>query len=334
MDIKKSEEKVSTWAKLNSDNLGLIKEQIKVAYIWNPGGFVNQSFKVYDDNISFHLKLANEYHSKNLNTWLKVNGYLSNKYNTPNIVKEVDEEVLPGYSYGLLFEYVKGEPLSTLYNPSDILSKVLDVIKGLHYDYRIKHEIDMKKELLNADTFLDVYIERFNEDLDLIESNKNLLPFVEDRTFDWFRREVQELESKIKNNPLFQDEAADVVHNDLNWQNILVDSERDFRIIDWDDLSVNGDAAMDYSTLLWPIYDTKDWPWFATKVEKLAGEKVVQRMDHYFRAKLLDEVIDVLADYIEAEDYPQVKEKTQKRAKEIHLKAYAAYRKKYKEASL
>lgn len=331
MDVKKSEEQVTTWAKLNSDILGLIEEQVRVNYIWNPGGFVNQSFRVFDHKTSFHLKLANESHSNNLHNWLKVNDFLSIEYNSPKIVKEVDEEILPGYYFGLMFEYVQGGPLNNLNNPSAILDNVLGVINQLHHDNRIKHKIHMKKEITNADAFLNVYIDRFNEDLNIIESNKELLPFVDDHTFDWLRKEVHELESTVKNSPLFHDQANDVVHNDLNWQNILVDSVGNFRIIDWDDLSVAGDAAMDYSALLWPIYDTKDWPWFETKVQRLAGDGVLQRIEYYFRAKLLDEVIDVLADYIEAEDYPQVREKTQKRAKEIHLKAYSAYRAKYKE---
>lgn len=49
----------------------------------------------------------------------------------------------------------------------------------------------------------------------------------------------------------------------------------------------------------------------------------------YFRAKLLDEVIDVLADYIEAEEFPEVKQQTQIRAREIHQRAIQEYRKLY-----
>lgn len=48
-------------------------------------------------------------------------------------------------------------------------------------------------------------------------------------------------------------------------------------------------------------------------------------MEFYFRAKLLKHVIDVLADYIEAENIPTVKEVTQRRAREIHLRAYPEY---------
>ncbi|MFB6366060.1 hypothetical protein ACFCP7_18665 [Paenibacillus elgii] len=52
-------------------------------------------------------------------------------------------------------------------------------------------------------------------------------------------------------------------------------------------------------------------------------------MEVYFRAKLLDDVIDVLADYIEAENVPEVKQRTQQQAKEIHLRAYPEYLKRY-----
>ncbi|MEK4360182.1 hypothetical protein NYE48_24475 [Paenibacillus sp. FSL M7-1455] len=48
-------------------------------------------------------------------------------------------------------------------------------------------------------------------------------------------------------------------------------------------------------------------------------------MELYFRAKLFDDVIDMLADYVEAESVPDVKETTQQRAKEIHLRAYPKY---------
>lgn len=51
----------------------------------------------------------------------------------------------------------------------------------------------------------------------------------------------------------------------------------------------------------------------------------MERIEFYFRAKLLDDVIDVLADYVEAEQVPELKEMAQKRAKEIHLRAYPEY---------
>lgn len=61
----------------------------------------------------------------------------------------------------------------------------------------------------------------------------------------------------------------------------------------------------------------------------LVGRERFERMEIYFRAKLLDDVIDALADYIEAENMPEVKQRTQRRAKDIHLRAYPEYLRRY-----
>jgi len=116
----------------------------------------------------------------------------------------------------------------------------------------------------------------------------------------------------------------------MNWENVLVDNNNNCWIIDWDDLTVSGDAAMDYSVLLWPKYEDQDWSFWSELVLTLAGSELCERLQYYFRAKLLDDVIDVLADYIEAEEIPELKEITQKRAKEIHLRAFSEYKKQYK----
>ena len=50
----------------------------------------------------------------------------------------------------------------------------------------------------------------------------------------------------------------------------------------------------------------------------------MERLELYFRAKLLDDVIDVLADYVEAEQLPEVKAHTQERAKETHFASDSA----------
>lgn len=75
-----------------------------------------------------------------------------------------------------------------------------------------------------------------------------------------------------------------------------------------------------------PFSPSKKLPEWQEKVREVAGDKTVERLSCYFRAKLLDDVIDVLADYVEAEEMPEVKDKTQKRAKKIHLQAYQKYR--------
>lgn len=60
-----------------------------------------------------------------------------------------------------------------------------------------------------------------------------------------------------------------------------------------------------------------------------AGAEDVERLELYFRAKLLDDVIDVLADYVEAEQVPEYREETQRKAKAVHLQAYPLYLAKY-----
>lgn len=144
-----------------------------------------------------------------------------------------------------------------------------------------------------------------------------------------FYNEVETVKQIAHWQSCFQQQAEDVVHNDLNWQNILVNDHNHFWIIDWDDMTVHGDAAMDYSVLLWPLYRSKEWPQLKNSIIPEIDKGARQRMDLYFRAKLLDDVIDVLADYVEAESYPQVKESAQKKAKETHLLAYADYLKLY-----
>jgi Ser/Thr protein kinase RdoA (MazF antagonist) len=177
--------------------------------------------------------------------------------------------------------------------------------------------------------FTKEYITRFEEDLEVIRSGKHLLKFVTEDSINWFDSEVKALRKIASEKPAFQKEATDTVHNDINWQNVLSDDDNNFWFIDWDDLGVNGDAAMDYSVFLWPLYNSNDWPFWKSKVIGFAGNELLERIEFYFRAKLLDEVIDVLADYIDAEKVPEHKEKTQRRAKEIHLRAYPEYLRLY-----
>ncbi|WP_341277986.1 hypothetical protein [Paenibacillus sp. FSL H8-0537] len=52
-------------------------------------------------------------------------------------------------------------------------------------------------------------------------------------------------------------------------------------------------------------------------------------MELYFRAKLLDDVIDVLADYVEAEKVPEHREEAQRTTRAMHLHSYPQYLAKY-----
>ncbi|MEF3309979.1 aminoglycoside phosphotransferase family protein [Paenibacillus sp. GYB004] len=332
MDLKANEQEVAKWAARHAQTLGFSGSSIEAAYIWNPGGFVNQSYRLTDGETVRHLKLAKEDKAPELRQWARISGCLSDRYRAPRLVQEVAQEIVPGYTCGLVFEYLKGEPLSTAPDPLSVIEKVLPLISRLHADEQIRQAVPGTPEmqtLTYSDAFIQEYIGRFEEDLEGIKAGRQLLSFVSDTTMEWFDAEVGRLKKLVEEHPSFRKQAADIVHNDLNWQNILVGEHGEHWMIDWDDLSVAGDAAMDYSVLLWPLYRTADWPVWQERVSRLAGEDAAERMEIYFRAKLLDDVIDVLADYVEAEQIPDVKEVTQERARNIHLRAYPEYLKLY-----
>jgi hypothetical protein len=72
--------------------------------------------------------------------------------------------------------------------------------------------------------------------------------------------------------------------------------------------------------------DASHW---LNQVNSIVGEEDARRLPVYFRAALLDEVIDVLADYIDAEQYPTVKAQAQERARRTHLEALSCYMDRY-----
>ncbi|WP_254362779.1 aminoglycoside phosphotransferase family protein [Paenibacillus sp. MZ04-78.2] len=328
MDVQLAEKQVETWAKASARSLGFKGAKIEAKYIWNPGGFVNQSYRLSDGETVRHLKLAQEYRAPLLQQWARLSGYLTSHYHAPRLFEEVTQEIIPGYSYGLVFDYIQGTPLSSCSDPTAVVENVLKALNRLHADQEFKKGVEAHTRSY-SEAFAEEYIVRFEEDLETIRSERHLLDFVSDDALDWFDSEVRTLKRLVYQLPSFQMKARDTVHNDLNWHNVLVEGDGSYWIIDWDDLTVNGDAAMDYSVFLWPLHRSKDWPFWEKRLRDLEGGEPFERMEVYFRAKLLDDVIDVLADYIEAEKLPEVKERTQQEAKETHLRAYPEYLGRY-----
>lgn len=330
MNLQLAEELVQEWAEANAFSLGLNSANITVKYIWNPGGFVNQSYRLSDGKTNLHVKLVQEKRVPQLKQWAQISDHLTNEYNAPQLVGEVTQEITAGYCYGLVFDFINGKPLSSFSDPKPVVVKVLQALNQLHSDTEIKEAIVTEEKAYSyADAFIEEYITRFEEDMEIIRANKHLLHFVTESSLDWFDSEVEALKKIVSEMPSFQKQATDVVHNDINWENVLADDKLNFWMIDWDDLAVAGDAAMDYSVFLWPLYNSEDWPFWKEQVISLAGNEIFERIALYFRAKLLDDVIDVLADYVESENIAEVKEVTQKRAQDIHLRAYPEYLRLY-----
>ncbi|WP_336773416.1 aminoglycoside phosphotransferase family protein [Paenibacillus sp. MMO-58] len=331
MNVQLAERKIAEWAAANCMAIGIGPDRIQASYIYNPGGFGNLSIRLTDGRTRLHAKLAPPRKRARLRQWANVSEYLAKHYSAPKLIHDINEEIVPGYPYGLVFEYIEDSvPLAEVLDADEIRSAVLKIIAKLHLDEELRELLPVAANRTYAEAFEEEYLSRFTEDLvGILESRELLKDFVTDETLTWFGEEIERLREIIRQTPAFQQAAVDVVHNDLNGNNVLVRGDGSFRIIDWDDLSGQGDAAMDYSVLLWPLADDPSWPIWREKVIATAGDAVVERLELYFRAKLLDDVIDVLADYVEAEQVPEYREEAQRKSKAIHLASYPKYLAKY-----
>jgi thiamine kinase-like enzyme len=289
------------------------------------------SFRLTDGRTRLHVKLAPSNKVARLQLWAGFSHYVAERYAAPRLIYEIDREIVPGYPYGLVFEYIENAAsLAEARDPEAVLDGVLSTVAKLHRDDRLRGMLPRGEERTYADAFEDEYISRFTEDLDGIRDSRELLrDFVSDETMLWFGEEIANLKETVRQTPAFLLPANDVVHNDLNGNNVLVCGSGDFRIIDWDDLSGQGDAAMDYSVLLWPQLQKPTWPEWKEKTLAVARDVAMERLELYFRAKLFDDVIDELANYVEAEQVPEYREEAQRKAKAIHLRSYPQYLAKY-----
>lgn len=328
MEIRRTERTIAEWAANNADVLGLNPGRVEASYIYNPGGFGNLSVRLTDGRTRLHVKLAPPNKAARLRQWASVSGYLAERHTAPGLIRAIDRELVPGYPYGLVFEYIEDAlPLAGMRDPEAALTSVMETIAKLHRDERLRDMLPVAEKRTCCEAFEDEYMSRFTEDLAGIRESRGLLrDFVSDGTITWFGEEIGRLRATVRQTPSFQCPAFDVVHNDLNGNNVLICGERRIiRIIDWDDLSGQGDAAMDYSVLLWPLRHTPAWPLWNEKVRATAGSATAERLELYFRAKLLDDVIDVLADYVESEQVPEHREETQRRSRAIHLRSFPLY---------
>ncbi|WP_338551594.1 aminoglycoside phosphotransferase family protein [Paenibacillus sp. KS-LC4] len=331
MQVQLVEKIIAEWASSNANTLGLDPKPIKASYIFNPGGFGNLSVRLTDGRTQLHVKLAPRSNAARLQQWASVSDYLAENYTAPKLVHIIEDEIVPEYAYGLVFEYIEqATPLMEAPNPEFALTGVIETIAKLHRDERLSGMLPKAETRTYAEAFEDEYITRFTEDLEEIRSSRELLrDFVSDETIVWFGDEIQRLRDIVRHTPAFLHPASDVVHNDLNSNNVLTCDNYSFRIIDWDDLTGQGDAAMDYSVLLWPLTKYPSWSVWRDKVRAEAGTATLERLELYFRAKLLDDVIDVLADYVEAEKVPEHREEAQRTARAVHLHSYPQYLAKY-----
>lgn len=323
-------EYVRHWFCARAAEYGLQPETLQVRYVLNWGGFVNYSFTLTDGVRACHLKLADEEpYQKGLVRWARLNATLEAQYHAPRILDEIH---LPEVGFtGLLFEHIPGRT-PVLAQESELLRSLLPVIQRLHTDTELAELLSAATEEESKtcfDCYREIYIERFDEDLKIIEAA--LPPFVDPPTLQWMQEETRRLESRAAERGAFALPTHSPVHGDLWQNNILVTDTGAWYLLDWDDLMC-GDVVADYALLFWTPGQERGrgearWQDFMSPPDSSFAE----RMTHYRRTLLLDEVIDVLADYVEADLAPEHTDRVREEKRQIHLNALEEYRQTYRD---
>jgi hypothetical protein len=321
-------------------DFGMRGGAIRANYVLNWGGFVNHSFTITGGDTRYHLKLSSDAGDQRaLSRWWGLQDLLVPRCHAPRIV---DWVAIPDTPYaGPLFEHVEGRNPDFAAEPA-LLRAVLDVVDALHRDTALAERVaaamadpatagDGGPPVTCLDTFVSTFIERFDADLEIIRADRP--PFVSAAAVEWMAAETRRLEVLARAADAFAAPAAGVIHGDLWANNILVRPDGAWVLLDWDDLAF-GDPALDLAILLWPLAkgegEGANWRrWLAGGPHDL-GAAFAARMDLYMRAQLLDEVIDLLADWIEARVAPAGLVEGVRREKERgHGEAWESYRVRY-----
>lgn len=179
-----------------------------------------------------------------------------------------------------------------------------------------------------ADDLIETYVERLRADLEVVAPAG--LDFLPPGFAEWAASEVTELETAARRSPAFARPAGDVVHGDLHTGNLLVGQDGRLWILDWDDLHAGGDGVLDATNLLRPLLlGGQGTELFAAYVAACPDPEAAARLPLHRRAMLLDEVVDSLADFVEADAMPQHRDAVRILKKTAHREALAAYRREF-----
>lgn len=298
-------------------------------YVTNWGGFVNASFVITDGQQNYHLKLSDDGNSRYLMAyWLQNADILASRYHAPSVIDWID---IPRTEFGgVLMEWIPGKK-ADLFRQPEVLAGVLDLLARLHQDQELVQLYGIEGRTVSClDSFLETYIDRFDEDLQGIFPE--LPAFIDLRLFDWMASETRQLEALSRESEVFQLPAASPIHGDLWEDNILVNPDGKWWVIDWDDLTV-GDPALDYAVLLAPLWLDHHFSDDQIKAHLPGSEtsEFYERFNLYLRAAALDQVIDSLADWVESQYNPAETARIQPLKEAAHRRALEFYRSRYPE---
>ena len=299
--------------------LDLSPRNLRVTHVLNWGGFVNHSFSIDDGSAQYHLKITSDLRSINgLQRWHTLHNALEKRYRAPRLIQWIDFSEI-GFA-GLLFEHLNGSTANLTSSPA-LLEQLIELTDCLHKDGELQSRLrGSGPERRYLEHFVETWIDRFTGDLETVATSQ--LPFISPALLSWMQSETGRLHKAASRPSSFQNPAIEAVHGDLNEGNILV-TAKDWFVVDWDDLAI-GDPAVDFAVLLWPIVrEGGEWRnFFRSGIE----HGFVERIEICFRAQLLDEVIDPLADYVEARAVPSRQEDIQIVKRKRHEEALEKYR--------
>jgi aminoglycoside phosphotransferase (APT) family kinase protein len=300
--------------------LSLNSSRIKVTHVLNWGGFVNHSFSIDDGSVQYHLKITDDLESiMKLQLWRRIQSLLKQRYKAPEVIDWLDFPEI-GFA-GLLQQRIVGGRAARFRDDPVLLKQLIELASRLHEDADLRSILSASgSPKTYLDHFAETYIDRFNADMEAIERGR--LPFLSSALLQWMRDEAGRLRAAAESVQAFHDRANDPVHGDLNEGNVIV-TPNEWFVVDWDDLAL-GDPAVEFAVLVWPIvYQGGDWT--DLNIPNVdSGFK--RRIEVCFRAQLLDEVIDPLADYVAAGAVPSKQDEVQFVKRQRHEEALERYR--------
>jgi aminoglycoside phosphotransferase (APT) family kinase protein len=264
----------------------------------NHTGAGKLSFEVTVGRLRLWAKVsADADEAESLVTWSRAADVLAERHAAPPVL---DVLAIDGRT-ALLFPYIDA-PVATRAMLHERYDEARAVLAGLHSDEALADLLG--PPTTTADCFREVWLERFVADLDVIEGYvaKDLHAHLSD--------EVDELGALVDT---LDAPARSAVHGDPWHENFLLAPGR-LWLLDWEDLAI-GDPALDDAILRHDAVGTDPHHWPEDPVHAVAR-----------RALMLDSVIDVAADWVEARVLTGGDPLVRQRKEAAYLAGLEAYR--------
>lgn len=258
-----------------SDALG---PSMTVQHRHNHAGTDKLSFLVRDGGrpVLWAKVAADAESEEQLRTWARVAPLLTERHCAPPVL---DVVTVDGRTT-LLFPFLDA-PVATRSTLTARHEQARGIFDTLHADTELADLLG--PPVTTADSFRELWVERFEGDLEIIE------PEIDKAVYDYLRDEVRAFAAVVET---LDRTVHAAVHGDPWHENFLVGEDR-LWLLDWEDLAI-GDPAIDRAILRKECVGTDSRHWQG-EVDTVA-----------LRALMLDAVVDVAADRAENTD-PQIR---------------------------